>query len=57
MMQEDLDVKGRLHDEFEGLVGPFLREARKEAGQRLIIAGGSQPDLDDVPRRKSPMPG
>ena len=57
MMQEDLDVEGRLHDEFEGLVGPFLREARKEAGRRLMTSGGSQPDLDDVPRRKSPMPG
>ena len=56
-MRDDLEAGSGLQDEFEGLVGPFLREARKEAGQRLIIAGGSQPDLDDVPRRKSPMPG
>ena len=56
-MQEDLDVEGRIHDEFEGVVGPFLRESRKEAGRRLMTSGGSQPALDDVPRRKSPMPG
>ena len=55
-MRDDLEARRGIHDEFEGVVGPFLRETRQEAGQRLIMAGGSQPDLDDVPRRKSPMP-
>ena len=33
-MQEDLGIEGRLHDEFEGMVGPLLRRARgrKRAG-------------------------
>ncbi len=56
-MRDDLEAGSGIQDEFEGVVGPFLREARGEAGRNPIMAGGSQPDLDDVPRRKSPMPG
>ena len=56
-MQEDLDVGGRIHDEFEGMVGPLLQEARAEAGRNLVMAGGSQPDLSGIPRRKSAAPG
>ena len=56
-MRDDLEARSGIQDEFERLVGPFLREARVEAGRYPIMAGGAGPDLDDVPRRKSPMPG
>ena len=56
-MQDDLEARSGIQDEFEGVVGPFLREARVEAGRNPIMVGGAGPDLDDVPRRKSPMPG
>ena len=56
-MREDLGIEGRIHDEFEGMVGPLLRRARAEAGRGLIMAGGGQPDLGGIPRRKSAAPG
>ncbi len=36
----------------------LIREALKaiiarEAGRRLILLGGSQPDIEDIPRRRS----
>ena len=55
-MQEDLGIEGRIHDEFESVTGPFLHRARGEASRSVVMAGGSRPDLDGIPRRKSPMP-
>ena len=55
-MREEIEIRGLLHDEFERRTGGFLQAARAEAARSLIAAGGSEPDLEHVSRRKSPMP-
>ena len=55
-MREEIEIRGLLHDEFERRTGGLLQAARAKAARSLIAAGGSEPDLEHVPRRKSPMP-
>ena len=40
----DLDVAGEIHDEFEGMVGPFLRSALPGNGASPRDAGVSATD-------------
>ena len=56
-MREGFELRSGLHNEFEHVAGEFLEEIRAEAAQSLIRAGGSMPDLEYIPRRRSPMPG
>lgn len=42
-----------LHNEFEHAASDSLKEVRVEAARSLIIAGGSMPDLEYIPRGKS----
>ena len=51
-LREGFDLRSSLHDEFEHVTGEFLVEARAEAAQSSIQAGGSMPDLEYIPRRK-----
>ena len=55
-MREDIKTRLLIHGEFERQTGRFLQAARAEAARYLIAAGGSMPDLEYIPRRKSPMP-
>ena len=55
-MREDIKTRLLIHGEFERQTGRFLRAARAEAARNLIAAGGSMPDLEYIPRRRSPMP-
>ena len=52
-MREGFELRSSLHSEFEHVASEFLEEARAEAVQSLILAGGSMPDLECIPRRKS----
>ena len=52
-MREDLETRLLIHREFERQTGELLRAARAEAAQYLIAAGGSAPDMEYIPRRKS----
>ena len=52
-MQEGIELRGSIHNEFEHVARDFLEEVRAEAARSLIQAGGSMPDLEYVPRRKS----
>ncbi len=42
-----------LNNEFEHAAGDSLKEVRAKAARSLILAGGSMPDLEYIPRRKS----
>ena len=55
-MREDFETRLLIHGEFERQTGRFLRASRAEAARSLIAAGGSMPNLEYIPRRKSPMP-
>ena len=55
-MRGDIETRLLIHGEFERQTGRFLRASRAEAAQNLIAAGGSMPNLEYIPRRKSPMP-
>ena len=46
------DFGAAVETRFEETLEPFLRDLRAGAARRLIQAGGSQPDLDDIPRRR-----
>ena len=52
-MREGLDLRNDIHNEFELVASEFLAEARAEAARSLILAGGSMPSLEYIPRRKS----
>ena len=52
-MREGFELRSGLHNEFERVTGEFLHEVRAEAARYLIEAGGTMPDLEYVPRRKS----
>ena len=52
-MQEGFELRSSLHDEFEHVASDFLEEVRAEAARSLILAGGSMPGLEYIPRRKS----
>ena len=52
-MRENIETRLLIHGEFERQTGEFLRAARAEAAQYLIAAGGSMPDMEYIPRRKS----
>jgi type III restriction enzyme len=54
-MPEGFELRSSLHNEFEHVSSEFLKEARGEAARSLILAGGSMPDLEYIPRRKSEM--
>ena len=51
-MREGFELRSGTHTEFEHVASEFLEEARAEAARSLILAGGSMPDLEYVPRRK-----
>ena len=55
-MREEIETRLLIHGEFERQTGTFLEAARARAARNLIAAGGSMPDLEYIPRRKSPMP-
>ena len=52
-MREGFELRSDIHNEFEQVASEFLAEARSEAARSLILAGGSTPDLEYIPRRKS----
>ena len=52
-MQEGIELRGSIHNEFEHVARDFLEEVRAEAARSLIQAGGSMPNLEYIPRRKS----
>ena len=52
-MREGVELRSSLHNEFEHVASEFLEEVRTDAAQSLIQAGGSMPDLEYIPRRKS----
>ena len=52
-MREGVELGSSLHNEFGHAASEFLKEAREEAAQSLIRAGGTMPDLECIPRRKS----
>ncbi len=42
-----------IEQQFSELIGRFLADAQTSAAERLIKAGGSEPDIEDIPRRRS----
>ena len=42
-----------IEQQFSELIGRFLADAQTSAAERLIRAGGSEPDIEDIPRRRS----
>ena len=54
-MEEDL--RGLIEARFEDALEPFLREPGPDAARHPIRAGGSQPDIEDIPRRRNALPG
>ena len=42
-----------IEQQFSELIGRFLADAQTSAAERLIRAGGSEPNLEDIPRRRS----
>ena len=54
-MRDDLEAGSGIQDEFEGVVGPFLREARKEAGRKPRAAGTPR-GRASASRRDAPFP-
>ena len=54
-MRDDLEAGSGIQDEFEGVVGPFLREARGEAGRKPWAAGTPR-GRASASRRDAPFP-
>ena len=52
-IRQGFELRSGIHNEFERMTSEFLSEARAEAAQSLILAGGSMPDLEYIPRRRS----
>ena len=52
-MREGFELRSSIHNEFEHLASEYLEHARAAAARNLIQAGGSMPDLEYIPRRKS----
>ena len=52
-MREGFELRSSLHNEFEHVASAFLEDVRAAAARSLIQAGGSMPDLEYIPRRKS----
>ena len=52
-MREGFELRNSLHNEFEHAASDSLKEVRAKAARSLILAGGSMPDLEYIPRRKS----
>ena len=52
---DDLDaaVSPQTQTQFDELIEGFVKDARRDAATRLAAAGGSEPQLEYVPRRKS----
>ena len=42
-----------IEQQFSELIGRFLADAQTSAAERLIRAGGSEPELDYIPRRRN----
>jgi len=42
-----------IEQQFSELIGRFSADAQTSAAERLIRAGGSEPDIEDIPRRRS----
>ena len=51
------DFGAAVEARFEETLEPFLRDLRADAARRPIQAGGSRPDMEDIPRRRSALPG
>ena len=47
------DFEARVEDAFNYMIKRCLPEAEVEAAQWLAAAGGSAPDIEDIPRRRS----
>ena len=47
------DFEDRVKTEFDSLIGEFLPDRQMEAARWLANAGGSAPDLEYIPRRRS----
>ena len=47
------DFEARVEDAFNDMIKRCLPEAEVEAAQWLAAAGGSAPDIEDIPRRRS----
>ena len=47
------DFEARVEDAFNDMIKRCLPEAEVEAAQWLATAGGSAPDIEDIPRRRS----
>ena len=44
-----------IEQQFSELIGRFLADTQTSAAERLIRAGGSEPNLEDIPRRRSEL--
>ena len=52
-MREGFELRSSIHNEFEHVASGYLEHARAAAARNLILAGGTMPDLEYIPRRKS----
>ena len=55
-MREGFELRSSIHNEFEHVASGYLEHARAAAARSLIVAGGTMPDLEYIPRRTSPNP-
>ena len=42
-----------IEQQFSELIGRFLADTQTSAAERIVRAGGSEPELEDIPRRRS----
>ena len=55
-IREELGLSFHVHASFHALTGQFLQEVQAKAAKWLIAAGGTMPNLEDIPRRRSAPP-
>ena len=55
--QMQADFEDRVKTEFDSLIGEFLPDRQMEAARWLANAGGSAPNLDYIPRRRTQARG
>ena len=51
------DFEARVEEAFNGMIKRYLPKTEVGAAQWLADAGGSAPDVEDIPRRRSEIDG